>query len=239
MGNGLYTAAAGLAAQQAWIDSLSNDVANVNTPGYRAGRVAFRDLLYQQEGGLAVGSGVAVSDVGRSGKAGPLQPSENPLAVAIDGPGFLQVRRSDGTIALTRSGNLQLDSEGVLVTPDGSRLEPKLQIPKGTDLATLTIGTDGTVTAGTTKLGKIEIVDVPAPTGLRAIGDGLLATTAESGAAAPAVGSLLDQRMIEASGVDVATVMVDLVQAQRAYALQSRVIKTQDQLAEIANGIRR
>lgn len=239
MGDGLYTAAAGLAAQQAWLDSLANDVANVNTPGYRAGRVAFRDLLYQQEGGMAVGSGVAVATVGRSGKAGPLQPSDNPLAVAIDGPGFLQVRRSDGTVALTRSGDLQTDSEGSLVTPGGNRLEPKLQIPKGTDLATLTIGTDGAVTAGTTKLGKIEIVDVPAPTGLLSVGDGLLATTAESGATAPAVGSLVKQRMIEGSGVDVATVMVDLVQAQRAYALQSRVIKTQDQLAEIANGIRR
>ena len=239
MGNGLYTAAAGLAAQQAWIDSLSNDVANVNTPGYRAGRVAFRDLLYQQEGGMTVGSGVAVGDVGRSGKAGPMAPSENPLAVAIDGPGFFQVRRGDGSVALTRSGNFQTDSEGVLVTADGDRLEPKLQIPAGTDLEQLTIGTDGTVTAGTTKLGKIELVDVPAPTGLRPVGGGLLATTPESGAATAAVGALVDQKMIEASGVDVATVMVDLVQAQRAYALQSRVIKTQDQLAEIANGIRR
>ena len=239
MSGGIYTAAAGLSAQQAWLDSLSNDVANVNTPGYRAGRVAFRDLLYQQEGGMAVGSGVAVADAGRSDKAGPMQASENPLAVAIDGPGFLQVRRGDGSVALTRSGNLQTDSEGVLVTPAGNRLEPRIQIPAGTDLATLTIGTDGTINSGTTKLGKIEIVDVPAPTGLRPVGDGLLATTAESGAAAPAAGSLVTQRMIEGSGVDVATVMIDLVQAQRAYALQSRVIKTQDQLAEIANGIRR
>ena len=239
MGSGLYTAAAGLAAQQAWIDSLSNDVANVNTPGYRAGRVAFRDLLYQQEGALPVGSGVAVADVGRSGKAGPLTASDNPLAVAIDGPGFFQVRRGDGSVALTRSGDFRTDSEGALVTGAGERLEPKLLIPAGTNLASLTIGSDGTVTDGPTKLGKIEIVDVPAPTGLRPVGGGLLATTAESGAATPAVGSALEQRMIEASGVDVATVMVDLVQAQRAYALQSRVLKTQDQLAEIANGIRR
>ena len=236
---GLHTAAAGLAAQQAWLDSLSNDVANVNTPGYRAGRVAFRDLLYQQEGGIAVGSGVALTDAWRSGTAGPLLTSDNPLAVAIEGPGFLQVRRSDGTIALTRSGNLQTDSEGVLVTPDGNRLEPRLQIPAGTDLATVTIGTDGTVNAGSKRLGKIEIVDVPAPSGLQAIGGGMLAPTPESGATAPAPGAKLNQRMIEGSGVDVATVMIDLVQAQRAYALQSRVIKTQDQLAEIANGIRR
>ena len=239
MTRGLQTAAAGLAAQQAWIDSLSNDVANVNTPGYRAGRVAFRDLLYQQAGGIAVGSGVALADVGRSSTAGPMLTSDNPLAVAIDGPGFLQVRRNDGSIALTRSGNLQTDSEGVLVTADGNRLEPRLQIPKGTDLATVTIGTDGTVSAGAKNLGKIAIVDVPAPAGLQAVGDGLLAPTAESGATAPAPGSKLTQKMIEGSGVDVATVMVDLVQAQRAYALQSRVIKTQDQLSEIANGIRR
>jgi len=239
MSGGIYTAAAGLAAQQAWLDSLSNDVANINTSGYRAGRVAFRDLLYQQEGGIAVGSGVALTDVGRSGKAGPMLESDNPLAVAIEGPGFLQVRRSDGSIALTRSGNLQTDAEGVLETADGNRLEPRLQVPQGTDLATVTIGTDGTVLAGSKLLGKIAIVDVPAPTGLQAIGGGLLAPTAESGATAPAPGSKLRQSVIEGSGVDVATVMIDLVQAQRAYALQSRVIKTQDQLAELANGIRR
>jgi flagellar basal-body rod protein FlgG len=239
MSDGLYTAAAGLAAQQAWLDSLSNDIANVNTPGYRPGRVAFRDLLYQQEAGTDVGSGVALGQVGRSAQAGALSPSDNPLAVAIDGPGYLQVGRADGSVALTRAGDLRVDRDGLLVTADGNPLEPRVRLPKGTDPAKVEIGSDGTVMVGGAKLGKIAVVDVPAPNGLSPVGAGLLVATPESGATVPATAWQLKQRFVEASGVDVATAMIDLVSAQRGFALQSRVIKMQDQLMEIANGIRR
>ena len=238
MTGGLYTAAAGLAAQQAWLDTLSNDIANVNTPGYRPGRIAFTDLLYQDAGGIAVGSGVGVNEVGRSATPGSQQPSANPLAVAIEGPGFIQVKAGDGTTALTRMGDLQVDVNGTLVTPSGNPLEPPVQLPKGTDPATVTIGEDGTVSAGGKPVGRITVVDVAAPNGLVSIGGGLLQATAQSGAPAPSTSTLTSGR-IEASGVDIATAMTDLVAAQRAYALQSRVIKTHDQLAQIANEIRR
>jgi flagellar basal-body rod protein FlgG len=234
---GIYTAAAGLAAQQAVLDSLANDIANVNTPGYRPARVAFGDLLYQQEGGMSVGAGVAVTNLGRSSEDGPQQPSTNPLAVAISGPGFLQVKRGDGSLALTRAGDLQADAQGTLVTPEGNPLEPRIQLPKGIDLSTVVIGDDGTVSAAGKAFGKIAVVDVAASSGLVAVGGGLLQTTAASGAATPTT-SKLNQGMLEGSGVDIATTMTDMVQAQRAYALQSRVIKTQDQLAQIANEIR-
>ena len=238
MTGGLYTAAAGLAAQQTILDSLSNDIANVNTPGYRPSRVAFTDLLYQQESGVSVGAGVGTVDLGRSATPGSLQPSSNPLSVAIEGPGFLQVKRADGTLALTRSGDLQVDSNGTLVNASGNPIEPKLQLPAGADPSQVTIGVDGTVTYGNQAIGKLTIVDVPATNGLISVGGGLLQTTTASGAAAP-VGSKVTQGMLEASGVDIATTMTSLIEAQRAYALQSRVIKTHDQLAQIANDIRR
>ena len=238
MTGGLYTAAAGLQAQQAMLDSISSDIANVDTPGYRPGRVTFSDLLYQQENGIAVGAGVGVVDLGRSGTGGVANPSSNPLSVAIDGPGFLQVKRADGTTALTRAGDLQVDKDGTLVTASGNPLEPKVTIPPGTDPSQVAISADGSVTVKGQAVGKIQLVDVAAPNGLVAVGGGLLQATAASGAAAPSTGKL-QQGLLEASGVDIATAMTDLVEAQRAYALQSRVIKTQDQLAQIANEIRR
>lgn len=238
MNGGLYTAAAGMAAQQTYIDALSNDIANVNTPGYRPSRLAFSDLLYQKEGSVNVGGGVGVADLGLSATPGGKQPSSNSLAVAIDGPGFLQVKRADGTVALTRTGDLTIDSKGNLVTTQGNPVDPPIQFPAGTDPSTVTIGEDGTVTAGSTAVGKIALVDVPAPNGLLAIGGGLLQPTAASGATAPSTTSKLSQGMIEESGVDIASVMTSLLEAQRAFALQSRVIKNMDQLAQIANDIR-
>lgn len=239
MTGGLYTAASGLAAQQAWLDSLSNDVANSSTPGYRPGRVAFSDLLYQQQSGLNVGSGVALVNVGASNSSGPLAPTDDPLAVALDGQGYFQVRQADGTLGLTRTASLRIDANGTLVTSGGNPVEPKMQLPKGGDPADIQIAADGTVTAGTTKLGKLSVVDVPAPNGLMAVGGGVLVTTAQSGAAAPAASYQVKQGFVEGSGVDLAVTMTDLVQAQRNFGLQSRVLKMQDQLAEIANGIRR
>lgn len=240
MVGGLFSAAAGMAAQQAYIDALSNDIANVNTDGYKQVRVGFRDLAYAQERGVAVGAGAAVVDGGRSFAQGVLAQTGNPLSLAIDGPGFLQVRRQDGTIALTRSGVLEVDAQGSIVTANGERLVPPLTLPKGTSPADVSIDTDGTVSInnGRTKIGQIELVDVPAHSGLLPVGGNLFATTAQSGAATAQPRALLRQGFVERSNVDVSDSMVGLVQAQRGYELQSRVIKTQDQLLEIANGIR-
>src|SRR3954447_3830034 len=136
MPNGIYSAAAGMAAQQSRLDAIANDLANASTTGYKAERLGFRDLLDQ--------AGSATVDLGRTLGQGTMQPSDDPLAVAIDGPGFFQVRRADGSVALTRNGNFQVDARGSVVTPTGEQLVPPISIPAGTDLDQVTIGVDGT-----------------------------------------------------------------------------------------------
>lgn len=233
---GIYSAAAGMAAQQTWLDTLANDLANVNTPGYKHERVAFRDLVYDSTG---AGAGAAATTLGASDAQGVLQQSDNPLALAVEGSGWFQVKLPDGTTALTRNGSFELDSNGQVVTNEGFRLEPPLTLPKGTSASDVTIASDGTVTATDgTKLGQVALVDVPAPDGLQPVGNGLFALTAASGKPVAASGQL-HQHMLEASNVDVADAMTSLIQAQRAYQLESRAIQTQDQLLQIANQIRR
>src|SRR5262249_25423663 len=154
--NGIYAAASGLLAQQDRIDAISNDIANVDTPGYKSERVGFRDLLYGSQDGMSVGSGTSTVDAGTSDAQGVLAASQNPLAVAINGPGYFQVRRADGTNALTRDGDFQIDSAGALVTSNGERLVPPLTFPKGTQPQDVTISADGTVTTASNKtIGKI------------------------------------------------------------------------------------
>lgn len=235
---GLYSAAAGMAAQQSWLDSLSNDVANVNTDGYKSSRVAFRDLAYGTSDGISTGSGSAAADAGRSFEQGALQVSSDPLSLAISGPGFFQVRRPDGQLALTRNGQFQIDANGSLVTSDGDRLAPPVTLPRGLDPARVQIAGDGTVTDGSRTLGRIQIVDVPSAGNLQSIGDNLYVATAQSGAPRAAGGSQVLQGMLEGSNVDLSSAMTDMMQAQRGYQLESRVIQTQDQLLQIANGIR-
>jgi flagellar basal-body rod protein FlgG len=239
MPNGIYSAAAGMAAQQTRIDAIANDLANTNTTGYKHERVGFRDLVYNQEQGMPVGSGVAAVSVGQSFEQGALADSENPLALAIQGPGFFQVKRADGTTALTRAGNLDLDANGSLVTTTGEQLVPPVTVPKGTQPKDVVIGPDGAVTVAGKSVGKIQIVDVPTPAGLQPAGNSMFVPTRASGAAAPARGATLKQAMLESSNVDVATAMTDLMDAQRNFDMSSRVIRMQDQLLEIANGIRR
>ena len=238
---GLYTAAAGMAAQQQRMDSLSNDVANVNTAGYKRVRMGFRDLMYQADGpgGVRTGSGAAATQIGRGFEQGAFQETGEPLDMAITGDGYFQVRRADtGQVALTRSGNFTVDANGQVVTPQGDRLVPPIQIPQGTDLATVHIGQDGTVSAGGRPLGQIQLVTVPAPTGLAASGNGYYATTAASGAARRATGASVQQGVLEASNVDLADAMVDMMDAQRSYSMASKAIHMQDQMMEIANGIK-
>jgi flagellar basal-body rod protein FlgG len=238
---GLYTAAAGMAAQQQRMDALSNDVANVNTAGYKRVRVGFRDLIYQRTGptGVSTGAGAAAVQLGRGFAQGSLQKTDEPLDLAIIGDGYFQVRRaSNGQTALTRNGSFQVDATGQLTTPEGDSLVPPINIPKGIDPSSVTIGRDGTLTANGRRLGQIQLVTVPAPTGLAAAGNGYYTVTAASGGVGRTTTATLEQGVLESSNVDLADAMVDMMDAQRSYSMASKAIHMQDQMMEIANGIK-
>jgi flagellar basal-body rod protein FlgG len=242
---GLNTAAAGMAAQQARIDAVSNDLANANTTGYKHVRVGFRDLVYTQTGrssaqGPQTGAGAAAVDAGRSFTQGDLQRTDQPLDVAIQGEGFLRVRLPDGTAGLTRDGSLHIDGTGRLVTSTGGVVQPAITFPADTDPSTISIAADGAVRAGTRAVGRIELVSVRSPQRLQAAGDNVFLPTAESGAPrrAPAA-TTLDQGALEGSNTDVADAMVSMIESQRAYQLTSKAIQTADQMWEIANGVKR
>jgi flagellar basal-body rod protein FlgG len=231
-----------MAAQQAAVDAVGNDIANVNTAGYKGQRLAFRDLAYvdaQSGQGVRAGAGAAVTTIGRTTAAGALLRTDQPLDVAIAGDGYLSVRRADGTPALTRAGALRVDAARDLVTPTGERLEPPVTLPRDVDPADVTIAADGRVSAAGRALGRIAVVDVPAPAGLQSLGENLFATTAASGAARPAAAFRLEQGALEASNVDISDAMVDLMDAQRSYSLASKALQNQDQAMEIANGVKR
>jgi flagellar basal-body rod protein FlgG len=236
--NGLYSAASGMLAQQTRMDMLANDLANLNTTGYKQARIGFRDLLYNKEQGMPIGAGAAVVDAGRNDAEGALMQTGEPLSLAIDGPGFFQVRRADGSIALTRDGDFRTDANGDVVNQSGDRLVPPLRIPPGTDLDKLSISSDGTVASGQTPIGKITLVDVTNTAGLEALGDNEFAPTSNSGAPTAIAGSQLQQGYLEASNVDLATSMVSMIDAQRSYEMDSRAIQNQDQMMQVANQIR-
>lgn len=241
----LRIAAAGMLAQQDRIASVANDLANVSTTGYKRTRTAFRDLVYTEAGrsntgGVRVGSGVAAADAGRSFEQGALQRTDNPLDVAIEGEGFLRVRLPDGRQGLTRDGSLRLDADGRLVTGSGGIVEPGITVPKGTDVSKVSIAPDGTVAAGTQRLGRLDVVTVRSPQGLLAAGDNAYVATAASGAPVAAPGTTsLKQGVVEASNVDVGDAMVELIDAQRAFEFASKAISTTDEMMSIANGVRR
>jgi flagellar basal-body rod protein FlgG len=238
---GLYTAAAGMAAQQQRMDALSNDVANTNTAGYKRVRIGFRDLVYQQSaaGAVRTGSGSAAVQIGRGYEQGALQATGQPFDLAIEGDGYFQVRRSStGQPALTRNGSFQVDAGGQLVTAEGDQLVPPIQIPRGIDPAKVTIAPDGTVSAAGRRIGQVQLVTVPAPTGLAATGNGYYTVTAASGGTRPVATTRIQQGALEASNVTLADAMVDMMDAQRSYAMASKAIHMQDQMMEIANGVK-
>jgi flagellar basal-body rod protein FlgG len=237
----MYTAAAGMAAQQQRLAALSNDLANVNTTGYKRVRVAFRDLVYTPAGpgttpGIQEGAGAAAKSVGRGAAQGSLQRTDRRLDVAVDGPGFIRARGADGAEVLTRDGSLQLDANGRLMTSSGHFTG--VTVPPGTADDQITIGPDGTVTNGDRAVGKLDLVVVRATDGLQANGDNTFSLTAASGGATPG-GVRLEQGALEMSNVDVADAMADMIEAQRSFELASRAIRMQDQLLEIANGVKR
>jgi flagellar basal-body rod protein FlgG len=242
---GLNSAAAGMAAQQQRLDAVSNDLANANTTGYKRVRVGFRDLVYTQTGrssaeGPRTGAGAAAVDAGRAFQQGVLQRTDQPYDVAIQGEGFLRVRLPDGRQALTRDGSLKVDGSGKLVTSSGATVQPAITFPAGANGSNVSIGPDGTVLSGGQRIGKIDVVSVRSPQNLQPVGDNAFLATAESGAvrAAPAA-TTLTQGALEMSNVDMADSMVAMIESQRAFQLTSKAIQTQDQMWEIANGVKR
>jgi flagellar basal-body rod protein FlgG len=240
---GLYSAATGMEAQQEQLNAISNDLANVSTPGYQSTIVGFHDLLYTDGGApsgsnAATGAGAAASVIGRSELQGAISQTGQPLDVAIEGEGYLEVRRPDGTIGLTRNGTLQLDATGQLTNSFGMPVQPPITLPRGVSPSDVKIGADGTVTAGARKLGKIAIVSVPAPNGLLADGDSVFSTTAASGASRPTAGATLQQGALEASNVDVAQDMSEMIDAEQGYNLASKAMQYQQQMGQIANQLK-
>ena len=241
---GMYSAAAGMAAQQQRLEALSNDLANVSTAGYKRTRVAFRDLVYARAGrssaeGIERGAGAATTFMGRGFAQGALRTTEQPLDFAIEGKGFFQVRRADGSIGLTRDGSFRADSTGRLVNAQGNIVAPEIRLPANADPAKIGISSTGTLSLGTRTIGQLSLVEVRAPEGLRATGDGLFDATADSGPARAATGTRVSQGVLEQSNVDIGDAMVDMIDAQRSFSLQSKAIQMQDQMMEIANGVKR
>ncbi|MBV9803365.1 MAG: flagellar hook basal-body protein, partial [Solirubrobacterales bacterium] len=222
---GLYSAASGMEAQQQQFDAISNDMANMDTPGYQSTIVGFHDLLYSNGGygsNVATGAGSAAAVVGRDQTQGELQTTGQPLDVALQGEGFIEVRRFDGSTGLTRNGRLQLNANRQLTTQEGMLVQPPVTIPAGVPLNQVSIASDGTISTAGKQVGKISLVDVPAPDGLVADGDSVFSATAASGAIRPAKNAALQQGALEASNVDLGAEMAKMETAQQEYAMGSQ-----------------
>jgi len=251
----LYVSKTGLAAQDKQLTTISNNLANVNTVAFKRDRAVFEDLIYQNQrqpgaqttqdtrlpSGLQLGTGVRVVATQKEFTEGNMQITEQPLDVAINGRGFLQILQADGTIAYSRNGQLQTDGEGQLVNNEGYLIEPAIVIPEGTDR--ITISTDGVVNAYAPgdvepqQIGDILLVDFVNPSGLQAIGGNMYRETVASGnpiQAAPGengMGTLL-QGQLESSNVDIVEEMVNMISTQRAYEMNSKVVSTADQMLQ-------
>jgi flagellar basal-body rod protein FlgG len=238
---GLYSAAAGMSAQQEQLNAISNDLANVSTSGYKAERVAFNDLLYNPIDmagtDTTAGSGANAKVIGRSEAQGTLQETGDPLDLAIEGPGYFQVTRANGKVALTRNGSFGIDASGSIVNSEGNRLSPPIKLPKGVSASGLSIAPDGTVFAGAKKLGQIKLVTVTSPEHLLADGGSEFSPTAASGTPRAATGKI-HQGALEGSNVNIASEMAQMVSTQRNYQLTSTAIQTESQMMSIANQLR-
>jgi flagellar basal-body rod protein FlgG len=240
---GLYAAASGMEAQQTQLNSISNDLSNMNTPGYQSVDVGFQDLLYSSGGvssgsTVGTGAGAEASVVGRDSTEGALTDTGRPFDVGIEGNAYLQVRLPNGQTALTRDGALQLNNKGQLTDSSGDPLVPTITIPPGTDPANVKISPNGTVQLAGQTLGKITLMSVPAPGQLLADGDSAFSVTAASGAARPATTATLHQGYLEGSNVDMATAMAGMMNAQQSYDMDSQAVQYQSQMLQIANQLR-
>jgi len=252
----LRTAASGMAAQQLNVEVISNNIANMNTVGFKRQRAEFQDLLYQNvermgaqsssQGtvvptGIQIGAGVKAGSVYRITEQGNLNLTENPYDIAIEGRGYLRIQTPTGAEAYTRAGALGRSAEGQLVTPDGYVVQPGITIPATAQ--SVTIGTDGTVSvtlpgqAQPQSVGQIQLASFVNPAGLEPKGQNLYAETAASGA--PATGApgsnqlgTVKQGFVETSNVNVVEELIGMIQTQRAYELNSKAIQTSDQMLQ-------
>ena len=249
----LWIARTGLDAQQTQLDVIANNLANVSTNGFKRGRAVFEDLLYQnlrQPGaqssqqtqvpaGLQLGTGAKPVSTARIFTQGNLQKTDNPLDVAVQGNGFFQVLLPDGTTAYTRDGSFQKDNQGQIVTSDGFPVQPNITIPA--NALSISIAQDGTVTvtqpgsAATTQIGSLQLATFINPAGLQSIGQNLFLETAASGTPTPNTpgtngAGTVAQSYVETSNVNVAEELVTMIQTQRAYELNSKVVSTSDQM---------
>ncbi len=252
----LYTSATGMKAQELMIDNTANNLANVNTTGFRRSRMDFADLVYttyRQPGtaiangqvsptGLQIGNGVRAVATTKHFVQGSVEQTGNPLDVAIEGDGFFQVRLPNGEFRYSRAGNFRIDGAGQLVNTDGFLLDPPITVNQGIDISKITISTDGLVQgirSGSNQtaedLGQIQIFTFLNPAGLSSEGSNLFAQTAASGAAVQGLGGqpgfgVLRQASLEGSNVEVVNELIALISAQRAYEINSRAIRAGDEM---------
>jgi flagellar basal-body rod protein FlgG len=255
MFSSLWIAKTGLDAQQTEMDVISNNLANASTTGFKASRASFQDLMYQNEGqpgsqtteqteapsGLLLGTGVKVVGSEKLFTQGAITQTGNSLDVAVQGNGFIQVSLPDGTLAYTRDGSLHEDSTGQLVTADGYPLVPSITLPANVN--SVTIGTDGTVSATSngstapTQIGVIQLANFINPAGLEAMGQNLYLETESSGTAQtgqPGVNGMgtLAQGSLESSNTNTVAEMVNMIEAQRTYEMNSKSISAVDDMLQ-------
>ncbi len=258
----LSIGATGMLAQQLNVETISNNIANMTTTGYKRQRAEFQDLLYQNQrrvgstssdagtivpSGIQVGTGVKAAAIYRINEQGNINPTGNTLDLAINGHGYFQVQLPNGETAYTRAGALQLNAEGTIVTADGYQVLPGVVIPQNT--IDITVNPNGEVLAkidGQTvpqNVGQLQLATFPNTTGLEAIGDNLLLETPASGQAitgnpgAPGFGRVI-QGSVETSNVNIVSEITQLITAQRAYEMNSRVISTTDQMMQSVSQLR-
>jgi flagellar basal-body rod protein FlgG len=264
MNPALRAAASGMIAQQTRTEVISNNLANVNTSGFKRSRAHFQDLLYQTVQSSAVigspenqtapaiqvGRGTRLAGVQRLHTQGMIEQTNRPLDVAIEGEGFFQVQLANGSTAFTRDGSLQISDQGVLVTSEGYVLQPSIRVP--TDAVSVSISRTGIVTATRgnaaagaqeqQELGRIELARFANPAGLMAQGENLYTPTPASGEAVTGfpqddgLGRLV-QGSLEGSNVEIVQEMVDMITAMRAYEINSKAIKNSEDMLEIANNL--
>ena len=258
----LYTASTGMLGQQTQIDTTSNNIANVNTIGYKKQRAEFSDLMYQvmehagsatssttiSPTGIEVGLGVRPTAITKMYTQGNFQETGNNLDIAITGNGFFQVELPNGNIAYTRNGSFKLDANGSIVNSDGYKLIPEITLPE--DTTGIDIGVDGTVSvvqAGqteATQVGQIELTNFINTAGLHALGDNLLTNTEASGDPINGVAGTnglgqIRQGFVELSNVQLVVELTDLITGQRAYEASSKAIVTSDEMLQTVNQLKR
>lgn len=254
----LHIARTGLDAQDMRMRVISNNLANVNTTGYKRDRAAFETLAYQTitaagapstsqsqyATGLNLGTGVRIQGTERIDTQGTLATTGNALDLALDGDGYFQISLPSGQLAYTRSGNFSRSAQGLLVTAEGYQVQPGITIPEGA--TSVTIGSDGTVSAtiaGQTEpsqIGQIQVAGFPNSAGLQSTGDNYLTETAASGAANLGIAGQdgrgnIRQGMLEGSNVNVVEELVDMIETQRAYEVNSKMIKATDEMLQYVN----